>query len=73
MKGCTVDRDPRLIEAKKPASTAEEMGGYIWAPPLANRAPKEEPAKVNDHGADAMRYFVAELDGLGHYSAGAVW
>jgi len=73
MKGCTVSRDPRLIEAKKPASTAEEMGGYIWAPPLANRAPKEEPAKINDHGNDAMRYFVAELDGMGHYSAGAVW
>jgi len=73
MKGCTVSRDPRLIEAKKPASTAEEMGGYIWAPPLANRAPKEEPLKINDHGNDAMRYFVAELDGMGHYSAGAVW
>lgn len=72
MKGCTVSRDPRLIEAKKPASTAEEMGGYIWAPPLTNRAPKEEPLKINDHGNDAMRYFVAELDGLGHYSAGAV-
>jgi len=73
MKNCTVDRDSRLIEAKKPASTAEEMGGYIWAPPLANRAPKEEPLKINDHGNDAMRYFVAELDGMGHYSAGAVW
>jgi hypothetical protein len=73
VKGCTVDRDPRLIEAKKPASTAEEIGGYIWAPPVAGRAPKEEPLKENDHGMDAMRYFVAELDGLGHYSAGAVW
>jgi PBSX family phage terminase large subunit len=73
MKGCTVSRDPRLIEAKKPASTAEEMGGYIWAPPLSNRAPKEEPLKINDHGNDATRYFVAELDGLGHYSAGAVY
>jgi PBSX family phage terminase large subunit len=50
MKGCTVERDPRLIEAKKPASTAEEFGGYVWAPPLPNRAPKEEPLKINDHG-----------------------
>lgn len=71
MKGCTVERDPRLIEAKKPASTAEEIGGYVWAPPLPNRAPKEEPLKMNDHGADTMRYVVAEVDGLGHYSAGA--
>jgi hypothetical protein len=71
MKGCTVSRDPRLIEAKKPASTAEEIGGYIWAPTLANRAPKEEPLKINDHGMDALRYMIAELDGLGTYSAGA--
>jgi phage terminase large subunit len=71
MKGCTVSRDPKLIESKKPASTAEEIGAYIWAPPLPNRAPKEEPAKINDHGCDAMRYLVAEVDGLGTYSAGA--
>lgn len=69
--GCTVDRDPRLIESKKPASTLEEMGGYIWAPVVPGRAPKEEPLKKDDHGVDAMRYFVAELDGLGSYSAGA--
>lgn len=71
VRGCTVDRDPRLIEAKKPASTSEEIGSYIWAPPLPNRAPKEEPAKINDHGCDAMRYLVAEVDGLGTYAAGA--
>lgn len=70
-KGCTVERDARLIEAKKPASTEQEIGGYVWAPPLPNRAPKEEPLKINDHGCDGVRYFVAELDGLGHYSAGA--
>jgi hypothetical protein len=45
MKGCTVSRDPRLIEAKKPASTAEEIGGYIWAPTLANRAPERGAAQ----------------------------
>jgi phage terminase large subunit len=71
MRGCTVSRDPRLIEAKKPASTAEEVGGYIWAPPLPNRAPKEEPLKINDHGCDTARYVVCEVDGLGHFKAGA--
>jgi phage terminase large subunit len=64
-RGCTVARDPRLVEAKKPASTAEEVAGYIWAPARPNRPPKEEPLKVNDHGADAMRYFVAQLDDIG--------
>jgi hypothetical protein len=71
-KGCTVARDPRLVEAKRPTGTAEEIGGYVWAPPLANRAPKEEPLKLNDHGADAMRYLVCQVDGLGTYSGG-VW
>ena len=64
VRGCTVQRDARLVEAKKPAATAEEIGGYIWAPALPNRPPKEEPAKVNDHGMDAMRYFVAEIDDI---------
>ena len=72
VKNCTVSRDPRLIELKKPASTAEEVGSYVWAPALPNRAPKEEPAKINDHGMDTKRYVVAEVDGLGSYSAGAV-
>jgi phage terminase large subunit len=71
VKGCTVERDPRLVESKKPSSTAEEVGGYVWAPPLPNRAPKEEPLKIGDHGMDTMRYVVAEVDGLGSYSAGA--
>jgi len=72
MKNCVVSRDPRLIEAKKPACTAEEMGGYVWAPPLPNRAPKEEPLKINDHGCDAKRYIVAEVDGIGRWSAGMI-
>ena len=68
-KNCTVAIDPRLREAKKPASTREELAGYVWAPPLPNRAPKEEPLKMHDHGCDALRYMVAEIDGLGTYSA----
>ena len=56
------DRDPELVDAKKPASTVEEVPGYVWAPPVAGRPPKEEPLKVDDHGMDAMRYLVAHLD-----------
>ena len=68
-RSATVARDVRLVEAKKPASTVEEIPGYVWAPPLPNRAPKEEPRKIDDHGCDAMRYMVAQIDGLGTYSA----
>lgn len=70
-RDCTVTHDVRLIEAKKPTCTVGELPGYVWAPPLPNRAPKEEPLKANDHGCDTMRYVVAQADGLGTYSAAA--
>jgi PBSX family phage terminase large subunit len=60
-----VRRDPRLIEARKPACTLEEIEGYTWAPPTPNRPPKDEPRKANDHGMDALRYSCAYVDGLG--------
>ena len=71
LKVATVERDARLIEAKKPASTLEEFGGYIWAPALPNRSPKEQPQDMNNHGMDAMRYVVAEVDGMGMDLQGA--
>jgi phage terminase large subunit len=60
-----VDKD--LRERKKPTSTLEEVVGYVWdrgtAIAQANgKPPKEEPLKVDDHGMDAMRYMVAQLD-----------
>lgn len=51
-------RDQELVDAHKPACTAEELPGYIWSDKIA----KEQPVKENDHGADAMRYMVAERD-----------
>ena len=69
-KGCTVERDIRLIEQKVPAATVEEMSAYIWAPAVSGRGPKEVPLDKDNHGCDAMRYLVAEVDGLGTYSAG---
>lgn len=58
MKDACIERDHALADARKPTCTAEEIGGYIW---LDGRI-KEQPLKENDHGADAMRYTVAELD-----------
>jgi phage terminase large subunit len=50
-------RDQNLIDAKKPASTGEEIPGYVW-----NDKGKDEPLKENDDGDDAMRYAVMERD-----------
>lgn len=51
-------RDQELVDAHKPACTAEELPGYIWSDKIV----KEQPVKENDHGCDAMRYMVADRD-----------
>lgn len=62
VRGALVEIDSALAEAGKPKSTQEEMPGYVWAPPVNGRPAKEEPLKENDHGMDAKRYVVAQLD-----------
>jgi len=61
MRDAVVYRDPELVDAKKPACTAEEIIGYIWDTG-GGRKPKETPLKMDDDGSDTMRYFIAERD-----------
>ncbi|WNI19162.1 phage terminase large subunit [Actinacidiphila sp. ITFR-21] len=66
-RGAVVERDEALDAAKKPCSTEEEIPGYVWdrgttSQQLADKPPKEVPVKINDHGCDAKRYMVAEVD-----------
>lgn len=50
--------DTDLVEAGKSACTVDEIPGYVW-----KDGAKEEPVKPSDdHGEDAKRYLVAELD-----------
>jgi phage terminase large subunit len=49
-------RDPVLMDAKKPTSTVDEIGSYIW------NTTKDAPVKEDDHGLDALRYVVANRD-----------
>lgn len=63
-----VERDRELDDARKPCSTAEELGEYVWdpsSPPSMHGAAREAPLKRNDHGCDALRYAVAQLDLVG--------
>ncbi len=63
MRDVLVSRDADLVEGKRPACTAEEIPGYVWAvKPGAAGGLKEEPVKADDHGLDALRYVVAERD-----------
>lgn len=49
--------DAALVDAGKPASTMDELAGYVWNTKNPEKI-KEEPVKENDHGCDAMRYAV---------------
>lgn len=61
LRDSVVERDPALVDAKKPTCSAEEVVGYVWERTTGETA-KEVPLKVNDHGMDAMRYQVADRD-----------
>lgn len=56
VRGALVERDQRLVDARKPTCTEEEIGGYVWD------ANKEQPVKENDDGCDATRYAVSHFD-----------
>lgn len=54
MKDSIVRRDQKLIDAKRPTTTVEEVVRYVWD------SKKEAPVKEHDHGMDALRYMVAD-------------
>lgn len=62
MRDAGIERDESLVDARKPTSTYEEVMGYVWDTG-GGKAAKEQPLKKDDHGMDAMRYLVADLDG----------
>lgn len=69
LRDSVVDQDPDLVAAGRPWSTASEIPGYVWDRPKEGKPDKDEPLKVNDHGCDAKRYYVAHRD-LGPGSPG---
>jgi len=62
MRDALVGRDIELYEAGKPASTLDEMPGYMWQKTTDGKPNKEQPLKIDDHGMDALRYMVAQMD-----------
>jgi PBSX family phage terminase large subunit len=60
-RNALVEVDSLLEAEERPLCTLDELQGYAWKKAGAGRAPKEEPVKENDHGMDAMRYFVMSM------------
>ena len=59
LSGCGLASDEKLIDAKLPSATEEEVECYLWREGVKD----SEPLKGNDHGLDAMRYLVMHVDG----------
>ena len=58
-----VERDGVLEAARKPLCAQDEIAEYIWDPSAPSSGNvRENPLKQNDHGMDAARYLVAEID-----------
>lgn len=67
-RNALVEIDGSLREANKPKCTEEEILEYVWGHNVThdtNRTLREAPEKKNDHGMDAMRYVVAQVDLMG--------
>ena len=46
LRDSVVERDEDLVQARKPASTVEEIPGYVWMPDGSGRVTsKEQPLK----------------------------
>jgi phage terminase large subunit len=63
LRDSLVEIDTTLEEVHKPVSTEQEIEGYVWDTRAGQRK-GEQPLKLNDHGCDAARYAVAEVDEL---------
>ncbi len=60
-RNALVEIDQHLEAEEKPVSSLDEIQSYAWKKPGPGRPTKEEPVKENDHGMDAMRYFVYSM------------
>ena len=64
VRDCLQERDPALVEAKKPTCFEDEIAEYVW-PQDVKPDKREAPVKENDHAMDTGRYVIAERDLLG--------
>ena len=70
VKGCLVERDEYLAEARKPSSTLEEFECYSWPKDSGGQSIREAPVKIHDDGMDALRYAVMYADSGGSHEWG---
>lgn len=57
LRSATVERDGKLLDARRPTSTLEEFDCYVYAKRSTGEE-KDAPQDRDNHGMDAMRYAV---------------
>lgn len=67
-RGAVFETDSRLRHAGQPTSTIDEFDSYVFKPHRDGQL-KDEPLDRWNHGMDAMRYMVSELDTGGYVGA----
>lgn len=60
LRDCLIEKDHKLAEAGQPWALDQEFDAYLWAEGLGK---KDQPVKEFDHGQDALRYMVMQIDG----------
>jgi PBSX family phage terminase large subunit len=58
----TVEIDNTMVDNKRPTSTAQEFLSYSYPDGVDGKPNKETPIDVDNHGLDATRYLVEELE-----------
>lgn len=62
LRDATIETDQAMVAKKKPTSTLAEIDNYRWPKAGKDKNEKEVPIDEDNHGMDAMRYFVRYLD-----------
>lgn len=66
MRGCLVEADSSLYREypgdTQPVCTEQEFGSYVWPDGADGKPNKEKPMDVYNHGMDAARYMVMQLN-----------
>jgi phage terminase large subunit len=62
VRDAVIGRDETLAEANQPWCTEHEMELYAWQTAREGLNAKEKPIDAHNHGIDAMRYAINELD-----------
>ena len=70
-RNALVQKDHSLDTRHLPTCTVDEFGAYAWPEDPDGRPRKEVPIDANNHGMDAMRYYMVHRERMKQHSGNA--